>query len=75
MKHIKKYGALIIGAIFLYDFIITFRSGSVDEYEVIGMGVSKITYLAYLMAVAISFLAYGFGHQTQNTKDEKKISI
>lgn len=67
MKQIKTYGALIIGAIFLYDFIITFSSGSVEQYDVIGLEVSKITYLAYLLAIAVSFLTYGFTKQTEKS--------
>lgn len=66
MKDIKRFGALIIGAIFFYDFLITFASNSAEQYEVIGMEVTKITYLAYLLAVAVSFLSYGFTTQIQN---------
>jgi len=67
MKQFKRYGALIIGAIFLYDFTITFTSDCNGQFDVIGMEVSRTTYLAYLLAVAISFLSYGF---TKRPSDE-----
>ncbi|WP_340102724.1 hypothetical protein [Rhodohalobacter sp. 8-1] len=72
MKRIKTFGALIIGAIFMYDFIITFTSNSIEQYEVIGMDVSKTTYLAYLLAITISFLSYGFTKQFENEGEEAK---
>jgi hypothetical protein len=63
MRQIKIYGSLILGAIFLYDFIIAFSSDCAEQFDVIGMEISKTTYLAYLLAVAISFLSYGFRKQ------------
>ncbi len=72
MKQIKTYGALIIGAIFLYDFIITFSSGSVEQYDVIGLEVSKITYLAYLLSIAVSFLTYGFTKLNEKSDSENQ---
>ncbi|HKL14959.1 MAG TPA: hypothetical protein VJ915_04955 [Balneolaceae bacterium] len=66
MKQIKRYAALIMGAIFLYDFTLTFTSDCTGQFDVIGMEVSKTTYLAYLLAVAISLLSYGFRKQLDN---------
>ena len=69
METFKKYGSLILGAIFQYDFIITFLSTTAEPFDVLGLEVSKINYLAYLQAIAISFLSYGFTKQFQS--DEK----
>jgi len=55
-----------MGAIFLYDFTLTFTSDCTGQFDVIGMEVSKTTYLAYLLAVAISLLSYGFRKQLDN---------
>ena len=73
MKQIKSYGAFILGAIFLYDFIITFSSDGAEPFDVIGMEVSKTTYLAYLVAVAISFISYGFRKQLEERDEDKAI--
>ena len=75
MKQIKRYAALILGAIFLYDFIITFKTDITGQFDVIGMEVSKTTYLAYLLAVAISFLSYGFRKQVDDRDEHKNESI
>lgn len=72
MKKIKAYGALIIGAMFLSDFMITFLSNSPKQYDVIGLEVSKITYLAYLLAIAVSLLTYGFTKQVEMSNSEKQ---
>lgn len=72
MKKIKKFGALIIGAIYLYDFIITFLSNSPEQYDVIGLEVSKFTYLAYLLAIAVSLLTYGFTMQVETSSSDKQ---
>ncbi|NBC25715.1 MAG: hypothetical protein GVY08_02565 [Bacteroidetes bacterium] len=68
MNKFKTYGSLIIGAIFLYDFIITLSSDSGGEhYDVIGFEVSKITYLTYLLAISFSCLTYGIERQFQES--------
>lgn len=73
MKKFKGYGALILGAIFLYDFAMTFVSNTVGQYDVIGFHVSKFTYLAYLLAVAVSFLSYAltnlYRHESAENPD------
>jgi len=76
MTKFKTYGALIIGSIYLYDFIITLLSEKGTEYyDVIGFGVSKISYLAYLLAISITFLTYGIKRQFQdNEVNEPPIS-
>lgn len=71
MKYIKTYGALIIGAIYLFDFIHTFRSISNEPFNVIGLEVSKTTYLAYLLAISVTFLAYGFTEKYKNDDADK----
>lgn len=70
MDKFKNIAALVIGSIFLYDFIITLFSKSDQVYDVIGLEVSRITYLAYLLAISVSFLSYGFTKQS-----EKKDSV
>lgn len=72
MKKVKRFGSLIIGAIFLYDFIITLSSNNVEQYEVIGLEVSKTPYLAYLLAIAVSFLIYGFTRQNEKSDSENQ---
>lgn len=72
MKSIKKFGSLIIGAIFLYDFVLTFLSNNAEQYDVIGLEVSKLTYLAYLMAIAVSFLTYGYMINIENKDPENQ---
>lgn len=72
MKTIKKFGALVIGAIYLYDFIIIFLSNNAHHYDVIGLEVSKITYLAYLLAISVSFLTYGFTKHIEAGNTEKQ---
>lgn len=73
MKYLKKYGALILGAIFLFDFIHTLNSISGELYEVIGLEVSKTTYLAYLLAIAVSFLTYGYTIKSEKEDDADNI--
>ena len=68
MDTLKKVAALIIGLLFLYDFIMTLSSNGDQAFHVIGFEVSKLTYLAYLLATSISFLTYVLTKQMEQAK-------
>lgn len=72
MDKVKKAAALMFGTIYLYDFIDTLSTDSSQVFDVIGFEVSKITYLAFLLAVCVSFLTYGFTKQMEKRDSENQ---
>lgn len=71
MEKFKKYGSFILGLIFIYDFLHTLSSNTVETYDVVGLEVSKITYLGYLLAIAVSFISYGLTKHFEKNRDER----